>query len=181
MGRAFQAGASETVRQKLIPNLVAGILALSPTGEPVPPAGTMLPQPMVEAADGSRQLLDEFVGWNFLLLTLGEAPQGWLTPSADELWRRLGGVRLVLEPTARAAAPHRVVAEQGSLLTGWMRSLGVEALLVRPDKYLFGAASDPAVLNQHIHAIGAHVLGTQPQVRRARENVTAAADNRAPA
>lgn len=159
LGRAFDAGTSETVRQKLIPDLVSGIIALDANGEPVLPAGTLFPQPEAEDGAGSCRKLDDFVGPRFLLLTLGDAPQHWLGEREAAIWDRLGGVRIALAGPADPQGRHRSLVEHGSLLADWMRSFRCEAVLVRPDKYVFGATANPQELNRYVLEIGERVLG----------------------
>ena len=95
-----------------------------------PLAGTLAPQPMLS----SGEPMDIAVGLHFALLTRQGIPQR-LSPSATARWH----------------------AAQGVLLEGegrdYLDSLGVEAVLVRPDRYLFGTARSLPELEALIHAL----------------------------
>lgn len=89
-----------------------------------PGAGGMFPQP-VSGEGATRQRFDDLLGHDACLVS--RRP---VEPAA--------GVR-VLALDADALAPFRGTLEV------WLRGLGVEAVLIRPDRYVFGAG-DPAAL-----------------------------------
>ena len=107
-------------------------------------------------------LLDDALGFRFLIATTSLEAQTWLTPKSRELWRRLGGVRATVGPAqptpARPGDEVRHLVEADTLFAQWMQQLGCEAVVVRPDRYVFGAASDPAQLNRLVEEVGRHVL-----------------------
>ena len=156
-------GEQETVRQRFIPNLTTGVLdAASPDV-----AGTLFVQPRVhaDAQDGAQlgtgdPLLDDVVAPRFLLVTATAQAQAWLTPQALGLWRRIGGERVVIggqtDPTAGGI--HHL-AERGDLFAGWMRRHGATAVVVRPDRYVYGTASDRGALNRMMESLGRHIFG----------------------
>ena len=148
LGREMSEG-SNTVRQKLVPDLTGGLIALNPDGTPCQPAGQLSPQPHVMDADGRVVLLDELVGPRFLVLTIGAEPQEWISAEAAAAWKSLGGVRLVVAELGKPAFSG-LIAETHTLLHDWMAPWGCRALLVRPDKYVYGCATDACSLNKHI-------------------------------
>lgn len=90
-----------------------------------PGAGAMFPQPV--AGDGaSCRRLDDFLGSDAWMLS-----RRTLAPAV--------GVR-VLALDDNALAPFRAALER------WLDKLGVEAVLVRPDRYVFGAGEPGALL-----------------------------------
>jgi 3-(3-hydroxy-phenyl)propionate hydroxylase len=156
-------GEQETVRQRFIPNLTTGVLdAASPDV-----AGTLFVQPRVhaDAQDGAQSgtgdpLLDDVVAPRFLLVTATAQAQAWLTPQALDLWRRIGGERVVIGGQAAAAAGgiHHL-AERGDLFAGWMTRHGAAAVVVRPDRYVYGTARDRGALNRMVESLGRHIFG----------------------
>lgn len=163
----LERGEAETIRQRFVPNLTAGIIDRDAEASG---AGTLFVQPMVrrytgEDALGEGVLLDDLLQFRFLIATTTAQAQAWLTRESRELWRRLGGERIVIGPPEHARQPDGVacdevqqLAETDSLFAGWMSQHGSAAVVVRPDRYVFGMASDASQLNRLIAAVGARVL-----------------------
>jgi 3-(3-hydroxy-phenyl)propionate hydroxylase len=156
-------GEQETVRQRFIPNLTTGVLdAASPEV-----AGTLFVQPRVhgEAQDSAQlhtgdRLLDDVVAPHFLLVTATVQAQAWLTPQALDLWRRLGGERVVIGgPACPTGGGIHHLAEQGDLFAGWMTQHGAAAVVVRPDRYVYGVARDRDALNRMMETLGRQIFG----------------------
>src|SRR5262249_27823243 len=135
---------AETIRQRYIPNLTTGVL--DPASGDV--AGTLFVQPRVGAGEEGT-LLDDLVEPHFLLVTAGAAAQAWLTEVSLGVWHRLGGERVVV---AREAAGDsgdiRAFAERGTLFADWMAQHRAAAVVVRPDRYVYGIARDADALNR---------------------------------
>ena len=145
----MKTNSSFTIRQSLIPNLTAGLIALDSAGMPSGPAGQLSPQPLVLEAGGRTVLLDELSGSRFLLLTLGAEPQQWVSAEASAAWNKLNGIRLI------AASPgtplvNGTVVETQRVLRDWMVAQNCQALLVRPDKYIYGGVDNEHDLNHQM-------------------------------
>jgi 3-(3-hydroxy-phenyl)propionate hydroxylase len=154
LGADLDSGAAETVRQKFIPDLTAGILATARDGRLQHPAGVLSPQPEIVDHVGRHVLLDDIVGVRFALLTTGLEAQAWPDEKAEAILARLGGVRVNIAATGTSPGPHPLaVSEVGTLFQDFMNKAGCRALVVRPDKYVFGGASDAETLNRHVHQI----------------------------
>jgi 2-polyprenyl-6-methoxyphenol hydroxylase-like FAD-dependent oxidoreductase len=133
--RAFRSGALPPPRE--MPGIGQdGCVARSPSA---PLAGQRAVQGVVEVA-GRTGRFDDVVGRGFVLL-LGEG-------NPDELLEgeliayvidELGGVVVSLDPSAP-----RGVKDADGVLTAWLHANGVGAVLIRPDGYVFGGASEPA-------------------------------------
>jgi 3-(3-hydroxy-phenyl)propionate hydroxylase len=95
-------------------------------GEAPSPAGTLSAQPRL--ADGRR--LDDAVGYRFALLA----------------------TRALAAPVKNA---HVLVAEDEPAVSRYLGELGAEAVLVRPDRYILGAASTRGALEEIIERIPA--------------------------
>jgi len=98
------------------------------------PRGCIAPQPML--SNGTR--LDDNVGYAPAML----ARDSLRRELSGQLLARLGESGIVL------------VQELPPSLDVWLRDIGAEAVLVRPDRYIFGAARDAAEMQQLIEAIG---------------------------
>jgi 3-(3-hydroxy-phenyl)propionate hydroxylase len=151
-------GEAETIRQRYVPNLTTGLIDTGPGGA----AGTLFVQPRV-GAGGEGAMLDDVVAPRFLLATLTDEAQGWLSPLARDVWRRLGGERVVIgrkgEGHMSADGVHRV-AERDHLFADWMAGHGAAAVVVRPDRYVYGIARDQDELNRMIERLGRHIFGS---------------------
>ncbi|HEU5272870.1 MAG TPA: bifunctional 3-(3-hydroxy-phenyl)propionate/3-hydroxycinnamic acid hydroxylase [Xanthobacteraceae bacterium] len=151
-------GEAETIRQRYVPNLTSGLIDPS-SGDA---AGALLVQPRV-GADGEGALLDDVVAPRFLMATLTDEAQGWLSPAARDVWRRLGGERVVIggDGVGRMSADgiHRF-PERGRLFADWMARHGAAGVVARPDRYVYGLARDPDGLNRMIERLGRHIFGS---------------------
>ncbi|MGI5460988.1 bifunctional 3-(3-hydroxy-phenyl)propionate/3-hydroxycinnamic acid hydroxylase [Streptomyces sp. CA-249302] len=124
-----------TVRQSLIPGLLAGFLAT----EEFPARGDILPQPRVTDGQARRGLLDEFTGSAFRLVVRCGADVSQVEP-ALRTHRRKGGfpVRLVHLVNEAETGGTDGFQEEQPVLDPWMRQRSCEAVLARPDHYVFG-------------------------------------------
>lgn len=147
-------GLGEVVRQDLIPSiLTAGFILESEEGAPVAGAGRMFPQPWV-VKDGARRRLDDILPPGFLLV----ARPGWVP---DEAIRQTADRLCIWIATLGDAGPGvMAIAEEDGIIMRWMDDLGVDAVLVRPDRFVFGAAqgADPeaALIAGLVRALSAH-------------------------
>jgi 3-(3-hydroxy-phenyl)propionate hydroxylase len=159
----LERGEAETVRQRYIPNLSAGVIDKAAQASHA--AGTLFVQPSVRAGDRSV-LLDDVLEPRFLLATSGDEAQHWLTPTSRAVWRRIGGERIVIgnadrePPVAEAPVGEvRHITEMDGLFTAWMARQAGAAVLVRPDRTVFGVADNAAELNRLVAALGQQIFG----------------------
>ena len=143
----LKSGKAETVRQKFIPDLVSGLIA----GE-ARLAGRLFVQPHVLAPDGRTVRLDDLLAPEFVLVTATPEAMEWLSDASRAAWRRLGGGQVVIATSGGSG--HRggvlAVVEADGLFNDWMRRNTVAAVIVRPDRYVYGAAANAAELNMLI-------------------------------
>ena len=92
-------------------------------------SGTMMTQPWVEDFRGDRQRLDDLVGLNFALLTTN-SPTG---PSVYRFVNELDGVVLKLG---------KDFLDPDATLLKWFQTNKVQAVLMRPDRYIFDAGQE---------------------------------------
>jgi 3-(3-hydroxy-phenyl)propionate hydroxylase len=154
LGDAFDRGEAETSRQKFIPDLAAGLLGRDETGKLAPAAGTLFVQPTVKDVHGVSHRLDDLIGECFAIVALDEERQRWLTGSAERQWREIGGRRIIVSPTAPFRdGPTAAYVEEGAVLQDWIDRLGQGAIVVRPDKYVFGIAQDGLALQRMVEQV----------------------------
>lgn len=165
----LQSGHAQTVRQKFIPGLEAGFIDLDDKGAPGPGAGMLAVQPWVQAADGGGfRRLDDLVKPGFVLLTRDANAIGWLDEDSSRFWQRLGGQWVLFgnafgsafgstfgnADSARAMDADLVrVRERDTVLSDWMDASVANVVLVRPDRYVYGIASDRSDLQRLLRRV----------------------------
>jgi 3-(3-hydroxy-phenyl)propionate hydroxylase len=140
----LERGEAETIRQRFIPDLAAGIIDCDPGAHG---AGSLFVQPRIRRHDaiGDGVRLDDLLRFRFLIAATTARAQAWLTPESLALWRRLEGERIVIgqpqqtrQPPVAAGTDIRYLAETDDIFAGWMAQHECAAIVVRPDRYVFG-------------------------------------------
>lgn len=132
-------GRAETVRQKFIPGLAHGLVDLDGEGRPRGGAGQLFVQPWVRS--GRHQpwrRLDDVVGFGFLLVVRDQAMPDRMPAVVRRAWAAIGGTSVVVGSGG--------CEEQHGLLAAWMAEHDAQAVVVRPDRYVYGTARDGAAL-----------------------------------
>jgi 3-(3-hydroxy-phenyl)propionate hydroxylase len=164
----LERGEAETIRQRFVPNLTTGIIDRDPAARG---AGILFVQPNIQRtrqdANGDTVLLDDLLGFGFLIAADTAEPQTWLTPESRALWRRLDGERIVIARPGETRRPGGLddddiqsLMETDGLFAAWMAQHECAAVVVRPDRYVFGMANDAAQLNRLVAAVGRHVFAS---------------------
>lgn len=153
----IERGEVETSRQKMIPDLRDGVFDGGGAG------GTLFVQPHVATLGGQFVLLDDLLKGRFLLVTKSCEPQGWLTERTRAIWSRLGGEGAVIHPkhldAGDVAEGVLILTERDELYAQWMQRHSCAAVIVRPDRYVFGVAADAAGLNRLVDLVEDHMFG----------------------
>jgi 3-(3-hydroxy-phenyl)propionate hydroxylase len=155
------AGLAPTVRQKLIPDLVAGLIASDQSGNPMAGSGELFVQPSVSDEQGVSHRLDDMLGDSFAIITSSADLQAWLDDPSEKIWSELSGRRVVVKAGRRPRPTESSivqVTESGMLLQDWIARFGECAMIVRPDKYVYGIAKSPQELASMVASIGAAML-----------------------
>ncbi|EIZ79723.1 monooxygenase FAD-binding protein [Novosphingobium sp. Rr 2-17] len=105
--------------------------------------GTLAVGGLVERAIGQGHF-DDVVGTGFVLLSRSGDPAEALSEENAALFASLGGI------TADVAA----ATDVSGAYTAWFEKLDADTALVRPDFYVFGAASGPDAANELVSALG---------------------------
>lgn len=149
--QAIASGERSTRRQRFIPPLLDGVVDVE-KGEALSPlAGMPFVQPTV-LVDGEPVLLDSALGKGFWLVAAATAVQQWLGDALADWWQTMGGERVVvLAAGAGNGAPAsagKTLMETGEVFANLLAEHGVEAVVVRPDRYVYGAARDAEELRR---------------------------------
>ncbi|MFC5748489.1 bifunctional 3-(3-hydroxy-phenyl)propionate/3-hydroxycinnamic acid hydroxylase [Actinomadura rugatobispora] len=97
-------------------------------------AGRLGVQPLLHTDDGTIKRADDVLGTGFTLFSLvdlDEATRALAAGLEDAI-----GLRTAVVGTVRG------LQEEGEALSGWMKEAGVVAVLVRPDFYVYGTATE---------------------------------------
>jgi 3-(3-hydroxy-phenyl)propionate hydroxylase len=140
----LQSGKAETIRQKFIPDLAGGLIA---PGAKL--AGGLFLQPYVRAPDGQVKRLDDLLKPEFAIFTATHAAMAGISDGALLNWQQFGGERVVIAASGDSSNQNGVltVVENERMFADWMRNNAVEAVIVRPDRYVFAGAENTAQLN----------------------------------
>ena len=143
----LKSGKAVTVRQRFIPDLASGLIA-----QDARLAGRLFVQPRVRAVDGRVRRLDDLLRMEFAIVSATREAMGWLSDASLAGWQRLGGERVVIaasgEPSDRGGV--LTVVEGENLFADWIRQNAVAAIIVRPDRYVYGGAENAEQLNMLI-------------------------------
>jgi 3-(3-hydroxy-phenyl)propionate hydroxylase len=140
----LKSGEAVTIRQQFIPDLADGLIA-----KDARLAGRLFVQPRVRTADGHIKRLDDALKAEFAIVTRTQDAMSGLSEAALSSWQRLGGERIVVAASGESWNAEGIlnVVETERLFADWMRDNGVEAVIVRPDRYVFGGAETIGQLN----------------------------------
>ena len=140
----LKSGQAVTIRQKFIPDLADGLIA---KGTKL--AGRLFVQPHVRTADGRIERLDDGLKGEFAIVTRTHEAMSGLSEAALSSWRKLGGERIVIAASGESAIAGGIltVVETEQLFADWMGDNGVEAVIVRPDRCVFGGAATASELD----------------------------------
>lgn len=149
----LRSGKAETIRQKFIPDLNGGLLAMA-----APAAGTLFPQPFIESGGGTVRLDDAMTtGFAIVAATVEDADA--LTPESRATWQRLNGQHLIIQTLGAAGAKTGtpVCIETDRLFVDWLARNGITAAIVRPDRIVYGGARNADELNALIAELAAQL------------------------
>ncbi|WP_406465961.1 bifunctional 3-(3-hydroxy-phenyl)propionate/3-hydroxycinnamic acid hydroxylase [Streptomyces sp. NBC_00111] len=126
------------------PVLGDGVLKRAPDGTRAPDVGHLTPQYEV-TRQGRTALLDDLTGGGFTILADGTGPLDLLDATDHDF---LAGIGAHLVPLYEDSAPPEGYLDAPDGYLPHMRGHGHVAALVRPDFYLFGAATEASGLRE---------------------------------
>lgn len=140
--------------------------------------GTLPPQPVVRRYDGHRVRLDDALGIGWAVIGFETDPREVLGADTG-VWEHVGAsfatiYRAGARPQGRIGDGHRQAGlldleDTDDLLTSWLRRSGHRpgtVLVLRPDKYVFGASRDAAHLTRQLEVV-LHLSRTDSPARTA--------------
>ncbi len=139
----LESGTSETIRQKFIPDLADGLIA---KGAKL--AGSLFVQPHIRREDGTIGRADDALPPEFLIVS--DSPEILEEVAQDAGLQRV----LITAGGAVAGSGTIVLTETEGLFANWLRDSQVKAVVVRPDRYVFGGANDVAELGGLVAQLG---------------------------
>lgn len=166
MEEELRTGQSESVRQKFIPGLTAGLIATGTDQRPAPGAGTLFVQPWVQTPESPVfQRLNDVTSPGFLVVTHDAQALHWIRSAPPSFWQRVAGQQVWIGTAASApgAEPDVLaVHERDGVFSAWMQSLGATAVVVRPDRYVYGIARSAQELQDLLQQLEHALFGTAP-------------------
>lgn len=146
----LKSGVARTERQAFIPDLHTGLIDRHGIA-----AGSLFVQPMIRTGEGAA-LMDDVIGPDFLLVA---TDPNALALDADlaARWAVIGGRRLLFGGAAVADPAIEPVAEVDGRVSGWLNGLGAVGAVIRPDRYVYGAADESSALAHMVERIVAAV------------------------
>jgi 3-(3-hydroxy-phenyl)propionate hydroxylase len=156
----LRSGQAVTVRQKFIPGLAGGLIQRESDGSLGAGAGALCIQPWVRAPGAqSWRRLDDLTGARFTLIATSATWLATLSPADLSTWQHLGGVVVYLGTSPASSWPAHVLclAERDGLMAGWLREHAAQAVMARPDHYVYGTAQTPETLSRLIQGLS-HAL-----------------------
>lgn len=101
--------------------------------------GRMLPQPMAGDAVGRMARLDELLPDGFVLLGADVDPVALLTEQEKAAWDALGAQYVAVRPKTSYTQAAGDLVDLEEVLLPWFSRYGVQAVAVRPDKFIAAA------------------------------------------
>lgn len=135
-----------TERQAFVPSLRDGLIdSLSAT------AGSLFVQGRVRCYDGTEALMDDILGPQFLIVSCDPSLLE-LDAALGDNWSGIGGLRILVGSEVAGPAMHAMIDQDG-LLRDWLGRNSAKAVIVRPDRYVYGSAVDKRDLERMVSQI----------------------------
>ena len=154
------------------PSLTDGILRRGPDGVVQAPAGLLSPHGNVRSGDVQGRF-DDVVGLGFVLVAKSSAVEAALGEQQQAFLDALGARRVVVAAVGAEASLDAWI-DLDSKFIPYMAQHGIEAMLVRPDFYLYGAVSKASDINQLIDDLAGDLKRHGVTVSSNRERQAAA-------
>ena len=147
-------GKMETTRQKFIPDIKGNLLVKqSPRTRESRNGGTLFVQPRLRFSKVREKLMDDVIPMSFLYISIGLNQQIWMDPH-EVFWKTLDGVKIIIlkEAERKKEMPEDIIVtkEVGNIFSDWSSKMSCEAVLVRPDRYVFSTIHNQGDLDTAI-------------------------------
>lgn len=138
LAEQLRTGEVPTERQAFVPDLEAGLIDARCEA-----AGSLFAQPLIRGPGGIDMLMDDLFGPEFLIVARDRGLCE-LEPELAARWSAIGGQRLLLDEETDGRQGVVTIHETDGRIASWLDRHGVDAVIVRPDRYVYGAANDRA-------------------------------------
>lgn len=156
-------GTVSTERQAFIPPLVGGMIDSASAA-----AGALFIQPEIENEDRNLVLMDDLIPPEFLLIADGSIPS--LTEDMLRRWQAMGGQILTVGSLGHFIDGDDLLRDPKNDIGKWLSGHAAKAVIVRPDRYVYGTAADGEDLRRMAGNILAHMdAATIPNGRDQRQ------------
>lgn len=132
---AMESGQGLQVRQNLFPPIRHGVVAHRADGPLSPGAGEPSPQPWIIGPHG-RARLDDSIPSGFVLLLAEDID----TPPV--LLEQAQALSVSIHRFAQNQSERAQLVEEDGVFANWLSAKGARAVLMRPDRMVFGTAAD---------------------------------------
>lgn len=147
-------GKMETIRQKFIPGLEVGLIGVDAHGNRAIGAGELCVQPWIHEGAGCSRM-DDLVPTGFLVLSDDFDVASWLDSPALRTLEAIGAMSFTICTVDNAARlPKTALVARDGLFHDWITSFGARAVVVRPDRYVYGMADNLKTLRALISGLG---------------------------
>lgn len=147
LSEQLRTGAVPTERQAFVPDLEAGMI-----DECSEIAGSLFVQPLIRNPAGANMLMDDVIGPEFLIVAR-QPEMCELDPVLTARWAAIGGKRLLVGEGADHREGIVTIHEVDGRIADWLKRHKIEAAVVRPDRYVYGVASDPEDVSRMVRKI----------------------------
>jgi 3-(3-hydroxy-phenyl)propionate hydroxylase len=101
-------------------------------------AGSLAIQPrVIMQGETLPALLDDLTGPNFVLISPAPLPETTINAALMAEWQKIGGQAVAVGPEGDVKDG---LKEEGRLFSDWMAHLQAVAVIVRPDRQVYGVA-----------------------------------------
>jgi 2-polyprenyl-6-methoxyphenol hydroxylase-like FAD-dependent oxidoreductase len=134
----------------VLPGLTDGLVATTPD------AGEVFPQGRVRQPGGDPVLFDDAVGTGLTILSRSAEALDALGAEQLDRWAELGGGVALIRPSADppSSRPRSVqISDVDGVYGAWFEKHACEAVIVRPDWYLYGSATNGSDLRTLVQGL----------------------------
>lgn len=145
--RQLREGTAPTVRQAFIPAIGGRLIDAESS-----PAGEVFIQPLIASAEGGEILMDYVVGPEFVLLARPEILSS-VSHEALADWQGIGGEIFAAGAGSPGTTRLTALAEKHGEVASWLDRYDAGAVIIRPDRYVYGTAAEGAELSAMMRAL----------------------------
>jgi 3-(3-hydroxy-phenyl)propionate hydroxylase len=148
---------SGPLKQRM-PGLESGVID---RGSDDPRTGQLFPQNVVALPNGDEALLDDLIGQRFAIVAAEDAVSASIPPALGAASPISPALIMLASGEAEASDEWTRVADRTGVVTKWLNGA---IAVVRPDRYVYGIASNAEELTALAESLRQQLLGSDSQV-----------------